>query len=233
LSTPFQNRLVGTIIVAAAVIIFLPDILDGKKQSHQTDFEAIPQAPAFSGTIEEKAFPEQRITLKSTEKLSDEKAQDEMLTARVTEQVIESKKGTNKAINSDKTLKNNKKADNTVKITTYPKDTLKQATATDKKSAPTKQPKTTVITPEKAIATQAWVIHLGSFRHKKNVAELLSKLKRNGYTVYTKPIKTKQGNLTKVFIGPELIKSTLDKKLIPLKKLTNIQGRIARFYPTK
>ncbi len=225
LSTPFQNRLVGTIIVAAAVIIFLPDILDGKKQSHQTDFEAIPQAPAFSGTIESKTFPEQRITLKSTEKLPDEKAQDDKLTqqAEQTQQDIKPSITNSKA---DSTKKKSNEKNNDVKITTYPKDSLtqivKQTPKVDKKTPP-----------EKAIATQAWVIHLGSFRHKKNVAELVNKLKRNGYTVYTKPIKTKQGNLTKVFIGPELIKSVLEKKLLPLKKLTNIQGRVARFYPTK
>ena len=54
MSTPFQNRLVGTIIVAAAVVIFLPDVLDGKKNTNQTDFEAIPKAPNFTGKIEKK-----------------------------------------------------------------------------------------------------------------------------------------------------------------------------------
>jgi len=58
-------------------------------------------------------------------------------------------------------------------------------------------------------------------------------LKKNGYTVYTKPIKTKNGTLTKVFIGPELRKKILENKLPLLKKLTNVQGKVARFNPTK
>ena len=64
LSTPFQNRLVGTVIVAAAVIIFLPDILDGKKESNQTDFDAIPSAPEFTGKIDQKSFPTDALVVK-------------------------------------------------------------------------------------------------------------------------------------------------------------------------
>ncbi len=46
--------------------------------------------------------------------------------------------------------------------------------------------------PSEAVNKEAWVIQLGSFRHKTNVAELVDKLKKNGYTVFTKPIQTKK-----------------------------------------
>ena len=45
MSTPFQNRLVGTIIVAAVAIIVLPDLLDGNKKTFQDEFEQIPPPP--------------------------------------------------------------------------------------------------------------------------------------------------------------------------------------------
>ena len=80
------------------------------------------------------------------------------------------------------------------------------------------------------MANEAWVIQLGSFRHKNNVDDLVAKLKKNGYVAFTKPIKTKNGTLTKVFVGPELIKSSLEKKIPLLKQLTNVQGKVARFY---
>ena len=85
--------------------------------------------------------------------------------------------------------------------------------------------------PAKAVNKEAWVIHLGSFKNKSNVAELVNKLKDNGYTVFTKPIQTKKGTLTKVIVGPELIKASLSKKIPALKKLTNVEGKVARFYP--
>ncbi|HBY85808.1 MAG TPA: dedD protein, partial [Colwellia sp.] len=93
------------------------------------------------------------------------------------------------------------------------------------------KPKT--ILPEKAVAKEAWVIHLGSFKDKTNVAQLLKKLKAKGYIAFTKPIKTKQGTLTKVIIGPELIKTAMVKKLPALKSLTGIQGKVAYFEANK
>tara|TARA_R110002167_G_scaffold142953_3_gene332034 strand:+ start:4519 stop:4869 length:351 start_codon:yes stop_codon:yes gene_type:complete len=79
LSTPFQNRLVGTIIVAAAIIIFLPDVLDGKKKSNQADFDAIPKAPTFTGKMTNKTFPEEDLVLKEQSIVFNEQAKDDQL----------------------------------------------------------------------------------------------------------------------------------------------------------
>ncbi len=233
LSTPFQNRLVGTVIVAAAVIIFLPDLLDGKKTSNQTDFKEIPQAPAFTGEMIKKPFPEQKLVIKDKATIFNEQAQDELLqTNNTTHSSTQNSSKANTQVIKNQTTKTTVQkakvtpATKAKKIVTTPP--LKKAKA---KSAITKP----VLgqQPPKAINKEAWVIQLGSFKHKSNVAELVAKLKRNGYTVFTKPINTKQGTLTKVFVGPELIKTSLIKKIPALKKLTNVQGKIARFYPTK
>jgi len=209
LSTPFQNRLVGTIIVAAVVIIFLPDVLDGEKVSHQTDFESIPKAEVFSGKLTNKPFPEEKIIHKKDETVFNEPALDDIAllkstspTGQVTDQVKVSNTTTSKVVTQTK-----------------PKPAVKVATKTSKQL------------PEKAVAKEAWVIHLGSFKDKDNVALLLKKLKSQGYVAFTKPIKTKQGTLTKVIIGPELIKSSMVKKLPALKTLTKIQGKVAHFEP--
>ena len=222
MSTPFQNRLVGTIIVAAAIIIFLPDILDGEKKSYQADFEEISAAPAFEKKQVKSTFPQDKLARLPDDKFSEEPAIDdsETLVPKVSqpkESLVTSK--------SD------------VKIAVLIKDEIETIKKIPLKSNNTKlltanalvESKQVTQTPEKAELTLAWVIQLGSFRHKQNVKELLKKLKANGYNAYTKPIKTKNGTLTKVFVGPELIKSTLDKKLSKLKILTNVQGKVARY----
>ena len=213
MSTPFQNRLVGTIIVAAAIIIFLPDVLDGKKKSNQADFDAIPKAPTFTGKMTKKSFPEENLVLKEKPIVFNEQAKDE--------QLVTSNETSN--INDQKTK---------VTPATKAKNIENNTTSKAKNNSAIEKP---VLgqQPAKAINKQAWVIHLGSFKNKSNVAELVDKLKNNGYTVYTKPIQTKKGTLTKVFVGPELIKASLTKKLPALKKLTNVQGKVARFYPAK
>ncbi|MBU2872299.1 SPOR domain-containing protein [Colwellia sp. E2M01] len=201
MSTPFQNRLVGTIIVAAVVVIFLPDLLDGEKKSNQTDFEAIPQAEDFSGKLTNKPFPEERLIRQEALKTSNEPAMDEVIETH-TPPIDEP------AIIEEKV------------VVTPASDTRNTTTVVKKETKPL---------PEKAVASEAWVIHLGSFKNKDNVAQLLKKLKAQGYIAFTKPIQTKKGTLTKVIIGPELIKSAMTKKLPALRKLTGIQGKVATF----
>jgi len=241
LSTPFQNRLVGTIIVAAAAIIFLPDVLDGDKQSNQADFEGIPSAPKFEKNTSSKTFPAQLLKKIPQTTLAEDVALDDIAT---------NKSGELSTKNNVKPIKS--KGDGTVKVNvlaknqSFEKNISKVSTSNSKTSninvSNIKASKNRVVTanksknkslPEKSIASESWVIQLGSFRHKNNVNELLSKLKKNGYTAFTKPIKTKNGTLTKVFVGPALIKSSLENKIAKLKVLTNVQGKVARFYPGK
>lgn len=225
MSTPFQNRLVGTIIVAAVVIIFLPDLLDGEKKSYQAEFEAIPKADTFSGQLTSKSFPESQLVRQKVTPVTQEVALDELevnnenLTETTLSTIDESEKELAK---SDKPIP--------VKVNEISLQEAKQINDASVK-AQLKNNSVPVNLPEKAIAKEAWAIHLGSFKNEKNVEQLLKKLKANGYVVFTKPIKTKQGMLTKVIIGPELIKSSLLKKLPALKKLTGIEGKVAYFDP--
>ncbi|TPH19197.1 SPOR domain-containing protein [Litorilituus lipolyticus] len=220
MSTPFQNRLVGTVIVAAIVIIFLPDLLDGEKNSNKAHFQKIPETPVFTGKLSNKKFPTDKLIEKKDKPISNEQAIDVLATVD----------------NSDSTAQQS--AQKTVSEDTDEINANKVKTAKVEEKPKAKQPNHTAAKkvkeqslPERAVAKQAWVIHLGSFKHKQNVAQLLKKLKDNGYTAFTRPIKTKQGTLTKVFIGPELIKSSLENKLPALKKLTNTQGKVALFEP--
>lgn len=221
MSTPFQNRLVGTVIVAAIVIIFLPDILDGEKNSNQVHFEKIPETPVFTGKISTKKFPEDKLIEKEEKQLSDEQAVDVLAPV---------KDNASSSLNESAKLDEVNKTDK-VKVTPATARQSESVNITSNTSKSTDIAKQKTNMPERAVSKQAWVIHLGSFKHKQNVAQLLQKLKDNGYTTFTRPIKTKQGTLTKVFIGPELIKSSLDKKLPALKKLTNTQGKVALFEP--
>lgn len=210
MSTPFQNRLVGTVIVAAISIIFLPDLLDGEKKTYQEEFDQIPSAPSVDFKPSNKQLDEQKFSQLSQETLSDEKALDD-----------------EPSLNDENVSESSNDSD-VVKVTSLPSN----STIIENTNANASE-KTVDKLPQQAVLKEAWVIQLGSFRHKKNVDELLKKLKDNGYTAFSKPIKTRTGNLTKVFIGPELIKSSLEKKIPALKQLTTVEGKIARFNPTQ
>jgi DedD protein len=222
LSTPFQNRIVGTVIVAAVAIIFLPDLLDGDKKKHNAEFENIPQSPKVELNTKIPKLPSEKlkkIEPKAEEVIEEE--QDNILQLFPENDVAEVEEVTSTDLST-----------NTVKIQTLTKPELLGTSVEETKEAV--KEKTVVKTiPKKIDVKESWVIQLGSFRHKKNVSELIEKLKYHGYTTFTRPISTKNVNLTTVFVGPDINKSALESKIKPLKKLTHVEGKVTRFYPTK
>lgn len=64
MASPLQNRIVGTAILIALAVIFLPDLLDGKKVSRDDDLQTIPLRPTLTVEQTEAEFPadfEQRV----------------------------------------------------------------------------------------------------------------------------------------------------------------------------
>ncbi|MGK0372887.1 MAG: DedD protein, partial [Glaciecola sp.] len=79
------------------------------------------------------------------------------------------------------------------------------------------------------IKDSGWVVQLGSFKHQKNVKELLKTLTDAGYRAYSRPVMTSVGELTKVFVGPELDKEKLELALPHLQEITKLKGKITAF----
>jgi DedD protein len=52
---------VGTIILVALAVIFLPDFLDGKKEKRDPLFESVPAIPAKKPIINPEPFPSERV----------------------------------------------------------------------------------------------------------------------------------------------------------------------------
>ncbi|RTR34233.1 SPOR domain-containing protein [Shewanella atlantica] len=57
MSSHFQNRLVGIIVLVALGVIFLPDILDGKKEHQVEQFSEIPLRPE----VEAASLPDEAL----------------------------------------------------------------------------------------------------------------------------------------------------------------------------
>ena len=87
----------------------------------------------------------------------------------------------------------------------------------------------------KAVANvnKAWSIQLGAFRNAKNINSLLKKLHKAGFDANTIPIEVIDGDLTRVFIGPNVSKKKLEKLLPQLKRLTKLQGKLIPFNAVK
>ncbi|MBQ4857232.1 SPOR domain-containing protein [Pseudoalteromonas sp. MMG007] len=213
MNSGFINRLVGTSIVVIAAIVFIPNILDGEKVHYKEGFKAIPDSPEFK-------------TIDLQQSIDDKVADAEPLKPDEIEDITA----------DDNILKQQPEATES--------DYAQQPKLVEATIEPKEQPKVKKVTPVKAkpiaprksdenLTSMAYVIQLGSFSHVANVKALQAKLKAQGFKTFTKPIKTPNGTLTKVFVGPSLNKAELQKQLPELKKLTKLNGKVTQYEVTK
>jgi DedD protein len=219
LTDQIKNRLVGTIVIFSLAIIFLPDILDGKKQQSEHQFVTIPvkpqpttpvivNAPENDNEPAIVAEPEKVVTAPLAKPVA-------ALTAPVTAKPVSSpepKKPT--AVAAKKPAA---KTSSTVQTTPAPK----KSNATWRKKP----------TAQKTVS--AWVIAVGSFKEPGNVKSLLLKLRKKGFTAFSVPAKPRQGENSKVFVGPSSNKANLVKLQSKLKAAINESGYITTYNPTK
>ncbi|MCK8044025.1 SPOR domain-containing protein [Shewanella sp. 1CM18E] len=201
MSSQFQNRLVGVIVIVALGVIFLPDILDGKKQREEEQFAEIPLRPEIeqSSLSEQDSLPEQDINS------------------------LDLGEGENADSNGDDSW--------------HIAETLDANQAQSAAKAPaTESAKVTEAKPQPKPAVKpsaAWTIQLGSFNNAANVKGLVNRLRAKGFTAYTLPTKPVDGQLTKVFVGPNISKDKLSRMQNDIYKLTELKGRIVAYNPVE
>ncbi|MBE1287358.1 MAG: SPOR domain-containing protein [Alteromonadaceae bacterium] len=223
MNTALKNRLVGTFILVALAVIFLPEYLDGKKRVREDIKVVIPPTP-------EVELQSRNLSLSSAEVI--EKA------------TFKPEVQNQSALDLDSESQSDKVAPNSGE----PQSNLAQKSdnnAEPKPSSEVEVARSTIQSPEtvevdESLAQQTlltktkqegagWVVQLGSFKHQKNVRELVRKVEKAGYRTYTRPIQTPSGKLTKVFVGPEINQSKLNEALPHLKEITGLTGRITPF----
>ncbi len=201
MNSGFINRLVGTSIVVIAAIVFIPNILDGEKVHYKEGFKAIPERSEFK-TIDLQESIDEKVAQAEPlkqEQIEDIAADDDVLISKQSQYAAEPEI-------VEASIEPVAKAPEPVKA---------------KPIAPRKS--------EENLTDMAYVIQLGSFSHAANVKALQAKLKAKGFKTFTKPIKTPNGTLTKVFVGPSLDKGELTKKLPELKALTKLNGKVTQY----
>ncbi|WP_416308192.1 SPOR domain-containing protein [Neptunicella sp. SCSIO 80796] len=203
MASAFQNRLIGTIVLVALAVIFLPDILDGEKVSHKDSFVPIPQRPVSKPVANTTAFPHQQVNQAVTRQVE-----------IVTDPVLDDESAA--VAMSDGQSQTSGKVDDAQPGQQNKVQTSAELTALEKQ-----------IQNEEVSA--GWVVQLGVFRHDKNVRELLTKLQGAGYRAFSNKIQTSSGELTKVFVGPDVDKQKMEKAIPHLKQITNLKGRVTEF----
>jgi len=199
-TSALKNRLVGTIIIVALAVIFLPDFLDGKKQTNREPFVSVPANPPIRPIVEPEPFPSERVARAAVRavEVEDAEALDEEYESQEAAELQASDNAKSPASLPE------------------PEDELASQTVIETSN-------------ELAEEDAGWVIQLGSFRHEKNVKSLLTKLESAGYRAFSRKIQTSSGLLNKVFVGPDLDKQKLESALPHLKEITKLKGKVTTF----
>ena len=211
MASQFQNRLIGTIILVAVGVIFLPDFFDGKKEHYKEEFASIPLQPKMGGESEAKTIPE-------PEK-SDVVLPQEPVTATADKPI--STGDETYTIEAD----NNVTAEPQVK----PQHNIKHEVKPIVKPTPVVKKPTPVVKKPTPATHSAWVIKMGTFGNFDNANALVAKLRLNGYQAQMIPRNAKPGQYVKVVVGPDVSKAKLTGQIAELKKITGLNGKLNRF----
>ena len=205
MNSALQNRLVGTVIIVALAVIFLPDLLDGKKQTKQDIQVSIPKVPEVlsmqqPSEVDIEALSQQaQITASiELETAVDDEPSTELESSRPTMRIPTTNNASSE-LNMQPQNPNASLANQTQILIADPQDSA------------------------------GWVVQLGSFRHQKNVRELIDILEKAGYRTFSRPVQTPSGELTKVFVGPEIEQEKLKMALPHLNEITKLKGRLTPF----
>lgn len=209
MASKFQSRLIGTIILVAIGVIFLPDLFDGKKQHYQEQFASIPLQPEMSDEVEFETIPEPEF--------ADVSLPDEPVTVVIDDgeaavEVSQAKPEVRPAVKTE-----------------APKVTEKVAAKVAEQ--PVKVAPVPETAPQVGNQDSGWVVQLGVFRNFDNAHSLVGRLREAGFQAHVFPKQPKKGDLARVVVGPDVSKEKLSGQLNELENLTGLKGRLLRFNP--
>ncbi len=251
----------GTVILVALVVIFLPDLMDGNKLEQKEEaFAKIPLRPEL-----EPAKPALQVSAASTLP-ADHLASQQQASAATQWQVEEIGDTVTLAANQAAAAAQAQPATQTA-AKPEPKPVPKPEVVAKK---PVEQPKpkpvppkpvevkkpveskpqagqiksmddliaskmtTQAVTPAPAAAAPAqgsWILQLGAFKNADSVNALVGKLRAAGYSAQTSPRTPVQGQINRVFIGPDVSKAKLQGMQSRISQMTGLSGSVVAYNP--
>lgn len=194
-----KQRIVGTVVLLALALIFLPIIFDGQGSYQAPVSSRIPATPIIS-TLPEPIQSRPVITgnVETVEVIEPDIAATVSLIEEAAEAVVASAAEDEPA--------------SEVEIT--------ESTAVFSREVPQLSD---------AGLPQGWVVRLGSFSDSENASNLVTRLQDAGYKAYSRDISSGQGALTGVFVGPWLDRGQVNEYQQKLQEEFNLTGLVVRY----
>jgi len=196
-----KQRIVGTVVLLALALIFLPIVFDGQG-SYQTPVSSrIPPTPVIS------ILPEQVPTRPVI--IANSIAND---TEEVRSALDPSSSSSSSPDEPEAAVVEESAVEATVEIS-------------DSQPAFTRE----IPSLSSAGLPQGWSVRLGSFSDADNADNLMSRLLTAGYKAYTRSIGSQQGALTGVYVGPWLERGLVNDYQKKLQEEFSLAGMVVPY----
>lgn len=249
MASKFQNRLVGTIILVALGVIILPGLLDGKKKHYEDEFASIPLVPKPGDAQEQDVVPPVSQSLpaqppegaveavhgqgntatqpaNSGQELPDDAGAQSVTPVTTNTAPPKQVQPVRSAPNKPKAIEPKPMVE--AKPIEKPKQVHSKSIEQPKDVEPPKvenKPQTQ----EKAPAGQSYVVQLGALKNAAKVNEIVASLRLSGFRAYTVPSTPVQGQITRVFVGPDASRQKLESSLPRLNQISGLNGQVRSY----
>ena len=194
-----KQRIVGTVVLLALALIFLPIIFDGEGSYQAQVSSRIPETPIIS--ILPEPTQSRPVMVGNVETIEPEVA----ATVSLIEEVAELVEEPSVAIATAEPISD-------VEIT---------------ESAPIFSREVPQLSD--AGLPQGWVVRLGSFSDSENASNLVTRLQDAGYKAYSRVMRSSQESLTGVFVGPWLDRGQVNEYQQKLQEEFSLVGLVVRY----
>lgn len=257
MASKFQNRLVGTIILVALGVIILPGLLDGKKKHYEDEFASIPLVPKPGDAQEQDVVPpvSQSLPAQPPEGAgeavhgrgntatqpanSGQELPDDTDAQPVTPvPPVTTRPEPLKQVQPARPVPAKPKViEPKPMVEAKPVEKPKPVQPKPVAPKPVEQPKVTEPPKveskpqpeEKAPAGQSYVVQLGALKNASKANEIVASLRLSGFRAYTVPSTPVQGQITRVFVGPDASKQKLESSLPQLNQISGLSGQIRSY----
>jgi len=194
-----KQRIVGTVVLLALALIFLPIIFDGEGSYQAPVSSRIPETPIIS--ILPEPTQSRPAMVGNVETIEPEVAATVSLIEEVAELVEEP----------------------SVAIATA--EPISDVEITESAPAFSRE----VLQLSDAGLPQGWVVRLGSFSDSENASNLVTRLQDAGYKAYSRVMRSSQESLTGVFVGPWLDRGQVNEYQQKLQEEFSLVGLVVRY----
>lgn len=253
MASKFQNRLVGTVILVALGVIILPGLLDGKKKHYEDEFASIPLVPKPGDVEEQDSVPPVTQSLPAQPPEGADQAMNAGQNDSAANNTRAASQGNVAPGNTTvepppvTTLPEQKKPVLVKPPVQKPKaiepKPMVEAKPTVKpkpveQPKPVEEPKAVAVQPqpqsqpapqEKAPAGQSYVVQLGALKNAAKATEIVATLRLSGFRAYSVPATPVQGQITRLYVGPDASKQKLEASLPQLQQLSGLGGQVRAY----